>query len=134
MDRAQLPLSMIEAALGLLLLLSITMGFALGVAPAETQRPQLEAYATDAATILANEEPQHAGQTRLAELTASRATFQRERAAVERRAERILPENVMFRIETRHGAIGYRLPSNVPTGSATVATGQGEVTIRVWYA
>lgn len=134
MDRGQLPLSVVEAALGMLLLLSITVGFALGVAPADTGSPQLEAYASDAATILANEEPRHTGQTRLAEVSASASAFQRERAALERRTERILPDNVMYRIETRHGTVGFRHPPDVPSGTATVATGSGEVTIRVRYA
>ena len=134
MDRGQLPLSVLEAAIGLLLLLAVVMGFALGVTPADTRTPQLDVYATDGATILANEEPQHAGQTRLAEVAASRTAFEREHDALERRAERIFPDNVMFRIETRHGAAGYALPPDVPTGTATVATGSGEVTVEVWYA
>lgn len=134
MDRAQLPLSVIEAGVGLLLLLSITAGFALGVAPADTRSPQLEAYATDAATLLANEEPRHAGQTRLGEVAASESAFERERDALERRVDRILPDNLMYRVETPHGAVGQRLPSNVATGAATVATASGDVTVRVWYA
>lgn len=133
MDRAQLPMSLVEAGLGVLLLTAITAGFALGVAPADTGSPQLEAYASDAATLLANEQPRHAGQTRLSEVARSQSAFQRERPALERRAERILPDNVLFRIETEYGAAGYQLPPDVPTGTATVATGQGEVTIRVWY-
>jgi hypothetical protein len=40
----------------------------------------------------------------------------------------------MFRVETRHGALGHRVPGGVPTGTATATTGRGTVTIRVWYA
>jgi len=133
MDRGQLPLSVIEASIGLVLLLAIAATFTLGVAPAETATGQLDRYAADAATILANEEPEHANQTRLAEVSASPGAFERERASLRRRADRILPDNVMFRIETRQGTIGYDLPPDVPTGTATVATGAGDVTLRVWY-
>lgn len=133
MDRGQVPLAAIEAGIGVLLLLTLALGFSLGVAPADTRTPQLDAYAQDAATILQNEQPRHQGQSRLAELTRSRAAFRRERAALEHRAERILPANVLFRIETRYGTIGHPLPSDVPTGSATVTTATGTVTIRVWY-
>lgn len=117
----------------MVLLLALVAGFSLGVAPAETGSPQLTAYAQDAATILANEQPRHRGQTRLAELARSRSAFDRERAALHRRAERILPDNVLFRIETRHGTVGHRLPPDVRTGTATVTTASGTVTIRVWY-
>lgn len=131
--RGQVPLAAIEAGMGVLLLLTLTIGFTFGVAPAQTTTPQLEAYAQDAATILENEQPRHQGQSRLAELTASEAAFNRERTAIRDRAARILPENLMFRIETRHGTVGHRLPRDVPTGTATVTTQSGPVTIRVWY-
>lgn len=133
MARAQVPLAAIEAGIGVLFLLTLAVGFSLGVAPADTRAPQLDAYAGDAATILANEQPRHQGQSRLAELTRSPASFQRERSTLRGRAERILPDNVLFRIETAHGAVGHRLPPDVPTGTATVTTPSGTVTIRVWY-
>jgi hypothetical protein len=131
--RGQVPLAAIEAGMGLLLLLALVAGFSLGVAPVDTRSPQLTAYAQDAATILANEQPRHQGSSRLAELTGSQAAFDREREALRRRADRILPDNVMFRIETRQGTVGHRLPPDVPTGTATVTTASGTVTIRVWY-
>lgn len=134
MDRGQVPLAVIEAGIGVLLLVALAAVFALGVAPAGTESAQLSAYAQDAATILGNEQPRHQGQSRLAELTASESAFERERDELRRRAERILPDNLMFRIETRYGTVGHRLPSDVPTGTASVATGSGPVTIRVWYA
>lgn len=132
--RGQVSLSIVEVGIGLLLVLTITAGFAFGVAPADSTSPQLDAYASDAATILANEQPRHAGQTRLAELTSSPDSFERERDVLAERAGRILPANVMFRVETPHGTVGDPLPSGVETGTATVATEGGDVTIRVWYA
>lgn len=133
MDRAQLPLSLLEVAIGVVLVLGVTLGFALGVPAAETREPQLDAYAQDAATILSNESPRHGGATRLAEVGRSNASFQRERDALRLRIDRILPDNLMFRVETSHGAVGYRVPRGVATGRATVTTTAGAVTIRVWY-
>lgn len=133
MRRAQVPLTAVEAALGILLLVSVAFTFALGVPDAGGERTQLDAYAADAATILAGEPPRHADQSRLAELVASADAFRRERGALERRVERLLPPNLMFRVETRYGTAGHRLPAGVPTGSATVTTVNGDVTIRVWY-
>lgn len=43
------------------------------------------------------------------------------------------PENLMYRVETEHGAVGFQRPAGVPTGHASVATGNGRVTIWVWY-
>jgi len=124
----------VEGALAVVLVLGVTAGFALGVAQPDAQKPQLDAYATDAATILADEPPQHRGGTRLAEVTESAETFEREREALKRRVERILPDNLMFRVETPHGTAGFAKPRDVTTGTATVTTLNGPVTIEVWYA
>lgn len=134
-DRGQASITAIEAAIGVVLLLAVLFTFALGVPDGSDRqaRAQLDVYADDAATLLANEPPRHRDQTRLAEVTASAATFDREKAALERRVDRILPDNVMFRVETEYGTVGYPLPADVPTGEATVLTANGQVTLRVWY-
>ena len=133
-DRGQLSLSLLEAGVGVLFLLTVAMGFALGVPQPDTSEPQLDSYAEDAATVLASEAPRHQGTTRLAEVVASNASFRRERAALDRRVERILPDNLMYRVETPHGAVGFRKPATATVGRATVTTVNGDVTIRVWYA
>jgi hypothetical protein len=132
--RAQLPMPAVEGALAVLLILGVAAGFTLGVTDPDAREPQLDAYAADAATILASEPPRHRGGTRLAEVTRSEAALERERAALRRRVERILPENLMFRVETPHGAVGFAKPGGVETGVATTPTRHGPVTIRVWYA
>jgi hypothetical protein len=134
MDRGQVPLTTVEAALGVLLLASVAFTFALGVPAGTADRAQLELYADDAATLLASEAPRHADRTRLAEVTASRDAFERERDALRRRVDRLLPDNLLFRVETEYGAVGYPLPAGVETGTATVPTVNGDVTVRVWYA
>jgi len=133
MRRGQLSLSIVEAGVGVVLLLAVTMGFALGVPSADTASPQLDAYAEDVATVLANEPPRHGGETRLNEVTRSSAAFRRERGALERRVERLLADNLAYRVETPHGAVGYHRPAGARTGHATVPTAGGEVTIWVWY-
>jgi hypothetical protein len=136
MGRAQASITAIEAGLGVLLLVSVTLGFALGVPDDEpAQRgAQLDTYAADAATLLANEPPRHADQTRLSEVAASADAFERERDALERRVDRILPANLLFRVETPHGSVGYPRPNGVQVGESTVMTTNGDVTLRVWYA
>ncbi|WP_435180058.1 DUF7262 family protein [Halorussus sp. AFM4] len=132
--RAQLSLSVVEAGVGAVLVLAVAMGFALGVPSAIDGSAQLDLYAEDAATVLAGEPPRHNGATRLSEVVRSLDAFERERGALRRRVERILPDNLMFRVRTPHGAVGFRKPAGAAVGSATVSTAHGDVTIWVWYA
>jgi len=135
-SRGQTSITVIEAGLGVLLLTTVMFTFALGVPDGTDRRAQaqLDVYASDAATLLSSEPPRHNDQTRLAEVTRSPRTFDRERGELERRIERILPPNLMFRVETEYGTVGHPLPADVPTGEATILTTNGEVTLRVWYA
>lgn len=135
MPRGQASVTAVEAGIGVLMLLSLTLVFAVGVPgePTPMAQNQLDAYADDAATVLANEQPRHADQTRLAEITASEERFEREFESVHHRVEEILPPNVFYRIETAHGTVGHPLPRDVRTGSTTVPTTNGAVTITVWY-
>lgn len=133
MTRAQLPMSTIEAAIGVLLVFGVTMGFALGVPGPDGTSTQLDAYAHDAAVLLADESPRHGEQTRLAEVLASEDRFDREAEDLADRVDRILTDDLMFAVETPHGRIGYSPPANAPVGAATVSTVNGDATIRVWY-
>jgi hypothetical protein len=132
-DRGQLSLPAIEVAAGVLLVFGMVTVFALGVPAADTREPQLDAYAQDTATVLADESPRHQDATRLSEVVRSATTFERERAALDRRVDRILPDNLLYRVATPHGAAGYQRPADVAVGVATVTTEHGDVTIYVWY-
>lgn len=132
--RGQLSLTMVEAGLGVLLLFAATATFALGLPAAGASEAQLDVYADDAGTVLSREPPRHDGLTRLSEVTYSQSAFDRERDALAHRVERILPENLMYRVVTPHGAVGFLRPTDASTGRATVPTVGGRVTIWVWYA
>lgn len=136
MRRGQASITAVEAALGVLLVTSVTLAFGLGVPGSDERRAQaqLDTYASDATTLLSEAGPRHGDQTRLAEVTRSVESFERQRGELERRVDRILPDNVMFRVETGHGSVGQPLPDDVPTGEATALTTNGAVTLRVWYA
>lgn len=131
--RGQLSLSVVEAGVGAVLILAVAMGFALGVSPPDDRAAQLDLYAEDAATVLAGEPPRHGGATRLSEVVRSPDAFDREESALRQRVARILPENLMFRVQTPRGSVGFRKPAGVAVGSATVTTAHGDVTIWVWY-
>jgi len=133
MGRAQVALTAVEAGIGVLVLLAVVFTFALGAQGPTGERTQLDAYASDTLTQLETDQPQHDAATRLDEVVASSDDFDRERDSLVRRIERILPANVMFRVETPHGTAGHPLPNGVTTGTATATTGYGPVTLRVWY-
>ena len=133
MHRGQVSLSLVEASVGVVLVLAVTAVFVTGLPTPDARSAQLDRYATDVGTVLANEPPRHADETRLSEVTASPAAFQRERGAFDARVTRLVPENLLYRVETPHGAIGYRPPAGVPLGIARLPTPGGLVTIRVWY-
>ena len=134
MSRGQLPLSLVEVALGAVLVLGVALGFALGTPAPDTREPQLSAYAEDTATILQNEPASHGGTTRLQEVVAGRESFVRERDSLERRVDEILPANVLFNVRTPYGSVGTPIPKRTATGTATVPTSSGTVRIEVWYA
>lgn len=133
-DRAQLSLSLVEAAVGVVFVLTVAAAFGLAPPDPGTTEAQLDAYAEDATTVLANEPPRHAGGSRLDEVTAGPEAFDRERDALDRRVDRILPDNLLYRVTTDHGSVGVDPPGGVPTGRATVTTPGGEVVVEVWYA
>lgn len=132
--RGQLSLSVVEAAVGVAFVLTVAVSFGLTLPEPATAEVQLDAYASDTATVLTDESPQHVGESRLAEIAQSPAAFQREREALRERVERILGRNLLFRVATPHGTVGYATPTGVPVGQATVPTRNGVVVIRVWYA
>lgn len=133
-DRGQLSLSLVEAAIGVVFVVGVAVSFGLALPDPGATEAQLDAYAADATTVLANEPPRHADETRLTEVTASEAAFEREGEALDRRIDRILPDNLLYRVTTDYGSVGMTPPRGTPTGHAVVATPGGEVVVEVWYA
>jgi hypothetical protein len=132
--RGQLSLPVVETAVGVLLVLVVLSTFAVPNPEPATREAQLDTYAGDVATVLANEPPRHGDATRLSEVLASETAFDRERDALERRIDRIVPENLMYRVATPHGAVGFDRPADVAVGVARVPTEHGAVVVEVWYA
>lgn len=133
-ERGQLSLPVVEAAIGVAFVLAAAATFGLALPDPGTTEAQLDAYADDTATVLSEEPPRHAGGTRLDEVARSAEAFERERGALRHRVGRILGDNLMFRVETPHGVVGYARPPDVPLGRAAVPTRGGEVVLWVWYA
>jgi len=133
MRRGQLSLSVIEAAVGVVLVVGVAAGFTVGVAPAPSAEPQLDALARDTATLLGSESAPGTGDAWLVALARSSASFDRLRPDARERTARALPADVAFRITTPHGTVGYPRPPRTTVGSTTVPTRHGPVSVRVWY-
>lgn len=132
-DRGQLSLSLVEATVGVVFVLTVAASFGIAVSDPGTTEAQLDTYAADAATLLANEPPERDDETRLGRI-ADGSTFERERDALNRRVDRLLPDNLLYRVTTPAGTLGIDPPRGVTTGRATAVTPAGEVVVEVWYA
>ncbi|MEZ3116164.1 hypothetical protein RYH80_09580 [Halobaculum sp. MBLA0147] len=130
--RAQLSLPVVEAAIGVGLLLSVTVCFGVGLSAPPTAQTRLDSHATDAAAVLAAESPRHADRSRLVEVARSAATFERERDTLRRRVATVLGDGLLFVVRTPHGLVGDRPPPGDPVGRASVPTCHGAVVIEVW--
>jgi hypothetical protein len=134
-DRGQLATSLVEAAVGALLILSVVAGF-LWVPAGETAEPTttaLDRTAADTLSILAAEPPAAgSGRSRLSAACRSPESFAAERDALERRLAAALPAGVFGRIGTPYGTAGPARPTGVPTGHATRIVAGCRITLRVW--
>lgn len=133
MRRGQVSLSVVEAAVGALLIVSVAAGFAIGTGGPVSSEPELDTLARDTATVLGSEPAEDASGSLLVALARSAESFDRVRESTRRRVERLLPRDVAFRLRTPHGTLGYPRPPSVTTGSTTVPTRHGPVTVWVWY-
>lgn len=142
--RAQLSMPLVEAGIGVVLILGLAGLLALGTPAPQASDPQLDAYAADVGTVLSEEPARHAGTTRIDEVSRSPERFEREADALEQRVDDLLPDNLLFRLEVQFegssgsggadpGAVGFERPAGAVTGSATVTTSHGHVRIEVWY-
>jgi hypothetical protein len=132
MRRAQLSLSVVEAAIGVLLVAGVAAGFTVGAADVSGDR-ELDALARDTTSILGAEPTATGRDSRLVALARSPTSFDRVRERTRSRVTRFLPADVAFRLRTPQGALGHPRPPGATVGSTTTPTRHGPVTVWVWY-
>jgi hypothetical protein len=133
MSRGQLSLSVVEAAVGVVLVMGVATGFTVVSTGPTQSTPQLDTLAHDAGTVLAAEPTEGGRDSRLAALARSEESLGEAREPTRERLDRLLPDDVLFRVRTPRGTLGYPQPPTAAVGSATMPTRYGPVTIRVWY-
>ncbi len=131
--RGQLSLPVAEAAVGVVLVLGLTAAFAVSVPGPATERAQLERYADDAGTTLADTPGVNGSGPLLAGALESDEAFAAASDTLRDRTRRALPGSVRVRVVTPRGSVGPPRPPGVPTGRETVTTVNGPVEVVVWY-
>jgi hypothetical protein len=131
--RGQLSLPVVEAVVGVALVVGLTAAFAVSVPGPATERAQLERYADDAGTTLADAPAPGGSGPLLAAALSSPDAFDDARPALRERTTGALPGAVRVRLDTPRGSVGPPRPPDVPAGRATVTTVRGPVRVVVWY-
>lgn len=134
-DRGQLSLPLAEAAVGVVLIVGVSVAFSVGVPGPGREEAQLERYADDAAAGLADApvRADHVEGPLVAHALASHTAFVRSRDRLWHRAERLVPATVRIRLLTPYDDLGPPRPSGATTGRARVSTSSGTLTVEVWY-
>jgi hypothetical protein len=125
-------MTVVEAVVGALLVLSVAGGFVLVDGDDRgTRDAALDREADDALTLLVRE-PLPDGPTLVGAVRSS-TTFEANRTAVRSRLDALLPDGAFFRLSTPHGAIGQPRVDGIPTGHAVRTTRFGRLGLWVWY-
>ncbi|MFB6304715.1 MAG: hypothetical protein ABEH47_06080 [Haloferacaceae archaeon] len=132
-DRGQLSLPVVEAVVGALLVVGVTVAFGVGVPGPGREAAQLERYAGDTAGALADTPAREGDGPLVARALASERSFDRRRDRLRTQTDRLLPATVRFRLLTPYGTLGPPRPPGATVGRALVPTGAGNVTVEVWY-
>jgi len=130
--RGQLSLSVVEAAVGLLVVLAATTAFVVGLPETGSEDVELTVLAGDGLRVLDATPPEGNGASRLTALARDESGFARERSLADQELRALYPERVRYRLETPHGAIGQPLPPRGPVGRAQRHTDGGRATLWVW--
>lgn len=129
--RGQLSVPMVEAAIGVLLVLAVTAAFVIAPMPTPDADHELDRFAEDTVRVLqrASGDGTPPPITRAID---SKDRFESARPALKARLTELLPPGVLFRVETPHGALGHPRPDGVVHGQAILPTTAGPVSVVVW--
>ncbi|AUV80851.1 hypothetical protein C2R22_03560 [Salinigranum rubrum] len=131
--RGQLSLSVVEAAVGLLVVLAAATTFVVGLPEAESEEATLTVLAEDGLDVLDATPPDGDGTSRLTALARDRSGFVRERSHTDDQLRALYPDRVRYRLATPHGVVGDPLPPRGPVGRAMRESVGGRVTLWVWF-
>jgi hypothetical protein len=131
-ERGQVSLSIVEAVVGLVVVLAAATTFLVGLPEAGAGEADLSRLADDGLTVLDSTPPAGDGASRLTALAREPGSFAVERSDADAQLRELYPRRVRYRLETPNGAIGDPLPPARTVGTARRYTPDGDVTLRVW--
>lgn len=132
-ERGQLSLSVVEAVVGLLVVLAAATTFVVGLPETGSEGAELTVLASDGVIVLDATPPEGDGVSRLTVLARDRSGYVRERGYARDQLDALYPTGVQYRLETPYGAIGKPLPPRGPIGNARTHTRDGALTLWVWF-
>jgi hypothetical protein len=125
-------LSVVEAVVGLLVVLAASTTFLVGLPDGGADEAELSVLAADGLTVLDATPPAGDGASRLTALTRDRSGFVRERNDADAQLRALYPTHVRYRLETPYGTVGDPHPPVRSVGTAREYASGGEVTLWVW--
>jgi hypothetical protein len=131
-ERGQVSLSILEAVVGLVVVLAASTTFLVGLPETGADGADLRLLADDGLTALDSTPPAGDGASRLTALAREPGSFAVERSDADAQLRELYPRRVRYRLETPHGAIGEPPPPARTTGKARRYTPDGDVTLWVW--
>ena len=131
-ERGQVSLSLVEAVVGLLVVLAAATTFLVGLPDAGAESEELDVLAADGLAALGATPPTEDGASRLSALARARGTFTQEARPTDDQLRALYPETVRYHLETPHGTVGTPVPPSRTFGQAQAYRLNTWVTLRVW--
>jgi hypothetical protein len=126
-------LSLVEAAIGVLLVFGVVAGFGLVSTEPGVAEARLDRFAADAGAALTVADGD-GFVPRVGTAVGSRAALDTARPALRTRLDALFPSNVVYRVRTPVGSLGQPRPAGAAVGRSRVPTPNGTVVVEVWYA
>lgn len=131
-SRAQVSLSLVEAVVGLLVVLAAMTMFLVDLPDPDAAAADLNRLADDGLTVL-DATPTADDASQLTALARDESRFARNADDAEERLGELYQPTVRYRLETPYGVVGQPLPPSGSVGRAQRWVSGGRVTLWVWY-
>lgn len=130
-DRAQLSIPAIEIGIGMLLILAVVSLVIVSRSGPSEPDPQLAYYAADTATILLSTGTETTPP--IGQCLESQQAFHQQCEKLTTGVNGLLPDYLLYHIDTPYGTVGYEPPENIETVTRVRATPHGSIAVTIYY-
>jgi|APHM01.1.fsa_nt_gi hypothetical protein len=132
-ERGQLATALIEAGVGVLLILAVISGFVWTPTATVGSDAVLDQHASDTVTLLLSAPPIEEGQSSLNDACLTTSTVTRDRAEIMRQLQKVAPTGVGVSLHISQAHLGERPPTLVETGTATRVISECVIHLEMWW-